>query len=180
VDNDLLPEHEQVVREELAADNMDVGYLEEGFDKVVDMLNIFCNRWREAWQPGPSLVIDETMISWQGASSGRLMYVQRKPSPFGIMCDTMVCGTTGILLNANIAEGKYIEPLKEFYAEYGAHTALCMRLVRPYAMSGRYVIGDARFGSYTCAYNLKQCMGIYSILNVKGNTKYSCKDKIKS
>jgi hypothetical protein len=120
------------------------------------------------------------MISWQGASSGRLMFVVRKPSPLGIMCDTLVCGTTGILLNANLAEGKFIEPLKEYYQDYGAHTALCMRLVKPYVNSGRYLVGDARFGSYTCAYNLLNKMGIYSILNVKGNTKYSCKPLIKS
>lgn len=91
----------------------------------------------------------------------------------------MVCGTTGILLNANIAEGRFIEPLKEYYAEVGAHTALCLRMVKPYAMSGRYLVGDARFGSYTCAYNLKERMGIYAILNCKGNTKYSCKKLIK-
>lgn len=55
-----------------------------------------------------------------------------------------------------------------------------MRLVKPYARSGRYIVGDARFGSYTCAYNLKAKMGIYSILNCKGNTKYSCKAQVKS
>jgi hypothetical protein len=41
--------------------------------------------------------------------SGRLQFIIRKPTPLGILLKTLSCGITGILLNAEIVEGKEID-----------------------------------------------------------------------
>ena len=43
---------EQLVAEQMQANNMSVDYLEQGFDAVVDMLDIFTAQWRKAWWAG--------------------------------------------------------------------------------------------------------------------------------
>ena len=44
--------------------------------------------------------------------------------------------------------------------------------------SGRYIVGDWRFGSVKCAYSLRKDMGLFSIMNVKRNTKRFIKNEI--
>jgi aspartyl/asparaginyl beta-hydroxylase (cupin superfamily) len=46
--------------------------LDDGYDDVVDMTTIFGEHWREAWNAGDCIVIDETMVGWVGVTSGRL------------------------------------------------------------------------------------------------------------
>lgn len=60
------------VSEVLEGEGFDMSYLEQGYDPVIDMLEIFCQAWRDAWLPGEALTIDETMITWTGVAAGKL------------------------------------------------------------------------------------------------------------
>ena len=115
----------------LEEEGMDCGYMEQGYDAVRGMMDVFSACWRVAWSPGPSLVIDESMIPWTGATTGRLMVILRKPSPVGMLLNTMVDGHTGILLHAEINEGADEDSKKKYYASHGAHTSICLRLTEP-------------------------------------------------
>lgn len=76
------------------------------------MTEIFGDRWRKAWNPGPGLCIDETMLSWVGAISGKLQFIIRKPSPLGILLKTLADIAAGIMLHAEIVEGVPTDQLK--------------------------------------------------------------------
>lgn len=41
------------------------------------------NKWQQTWGPGEFLTIDETMVSWEGASAAHISYIARKPHPLG-------------------------------------------------------------------------------------------------
>ena len=129
------------VNEEFVCD-----YLTEGYDEVIDLTEIFCMKWREAFKAGSCIVIDETMIGWSGVHSGRLMFIIRKPTPLGILLRTLCCGITGIILAAEVVEGKEMDQLKSWFEEYGHTTATTLRVTQPYHGTGRYVVADAWFG----------------------------------
>jgi hypothetical protein len=88
------------------------------------------------------------MIGWTGATSGKLMFVIRKPTPLGILLNTMCDAASGVMLNAEFNEGAELDKLKEYHEKYGSHTSIVLRLAKPYHRTGRYIVGDARFGSY--------------------------------
>jgi hypothetical protein len=52
------------------------------------------------------------MIGWTGATEGKLMVVIRKPTPVGILLNTGCCAESGVLLVAEINEGKELDKLK--------------------------------------------------------------------
>ena len=124
------------------------------------------------------LVVDESMIQWAAECGAHLTYLPRKPTPLGIGIKCMVDHTSGIMLCADLLEGKGIDNKKEFVAEYGVATATTLRLVAPYFGSARVVIADSWFGSYKCAVALRQ-RGLFSTLNVKTGHKKFPRDKIK-
>ena len=122
------------------------------------------------------LVVDESMIQWAAERGAHLTYLPRKPTLFGIGIKCMVDHTSGIMLCADLLEGKGIDNKKEFVAEYGVATATTLRLVAPYFGSARVVIADNWFGSYKCAVALRQ-KGLFSIMKT-GHKKFP-RDKIK-
>ena len=124
------------------------------------------------------LVVDESMIQWAAECGAHLTYLPRKPTPLGIGIKCMVDHTSGIMLCADLLEGKGIDNKKEFVAEYGVATATTLRLVAPYFGSARVVIADSWFGSYKGAVALRQ-KGLFSIMNVKTGHKKFPRDKIK-
>lgn len=145
-------------------------YLSEGYDAVIDLTEIFCQKWRAAFKPGSVIVIDETMIGWSGVHSGRLQYIIRKPTPLGILLKTLSCGYTGIILAAEVVEGKEVDKLKAWFEEFGHTTSTTLRVTQPYHGTGRYLVADAWFGQLKCAYALRK-LGLFSIMNVKNNHK---------
>ena len=88
------------------------------------------------------------MIGWTAAIEGKLMSIIRKPTPVGILLNTMCDASSGVLLYAELNEGAELDKLKPYHEKYGSHTAINIRLTQPYHMSGRYVVAEARFGSY--------------------------------
>lgn len=93
------------------------------------------------------------------------------------MLKTLVDNETGIMLAADIVEGKAIDDQKEFVQEMGATAAVTLRITRPYWGQGRILVADAWFGSYKLAYALLE-KGWYSVMNVKNNTKHFPKKKL--
>lgn len=57
------------------------------------------------WSPGEILVVDETVLSWEGVGEGHLTFCGRKPHPWGYMIKTIVDWATKILLGFDIVEG---------------------------------------------------------------------------
>lgn len=153
-----------------SASRPDTAYLATGFDSVRGLLNLFNTTWQAAWAAGPELVIDESMMLWTGEGSAWLIYLPRKPTPLGIMLKTVVDARAGILLNAEICEGKAVDATKKWQEELGAACAYTLRLSEPWHGSGRILIGDAWFGSYKTCYELLD-HGLFSVLNVKVGTK---------
>ena len=80
-----------------------------------------------------------------------------------------MCGDSGVLLNAELCEGKDVEDTKVYVGEWGKHTAATLRLTEPYWHKGKVVVADSWFGSYrnACAHLTK---GTYVVMNVKRNT----------
>ena len=124
------------------------------------------------------LVVDESMIQWAAECGAHLTYLPRKPTPLGIGIKCMVDHTSGIMLCADLLEGKGIDNKKEFVTEYGVATATTLRLVAPYFGSAGVVIADSWFGSYKCVVALRQ-RGLFSIMNEKTGYKKFPRDKIK-
>ena len=124
------------------------------------------------------LFVDESMIHWAAECGAHFTYLPRKPTPLGIGIKCMVDHTSGIMLCADLLEGKGIDNKKEFVAEYGVATATTLRLVAPYFGSARVVIADSWFGSYKFAVAMRQ-KGLFSIMNVKTGHKKFPRDKIK-
>lgn len=79
-------------------------YLEAGFGAVAEWLSACTAAWRKAYRAGHQLVIDETMVYWQGASSAHITYLPRKPTPLGFCMRTLADCQTGILLNAELCD----------------------------------------------------------------------------
>ena len=106
------------------------------------------------------------------------MCVPRKPHPFGQEAKNGCCGETGIMICFEIYEGKDRMKLKKFVAEYGATCAQTLRLVEPWAATGRCVVADSWFGSVNSAIALLTMFCLFSILCVKTAHKYFPKDKL--
>ena len=134
----------------------DVAELPPSFEDVVPFLELCTAKWRGAWSPGTYLVPDESMVFWVGGGAPHLTLIPRKPTPLGIMMKTLVCGQTGIMLNAEISEAKEVMEKKEYYSEWGATTATTLRLAKPYFGRKKVVIADSWFGSVRTAFALRK------------------------
>lgn len=108
------------------------------------------------------------MVQWEGVSSGHITYIARKPTPLGFELRTLVCGDSGVLLNAELCEGAEAEGKKAWVDDWVKHTAATLRLTEPYHHTGRCLVADSWFGSYrNAAAHLE--VGTFCIMNVKRN-----------
>jgi hypothetical protein len=123
------------------------------------------------------LVLDESMVRWEGLGMPGLMVVLRKPTPIGLELHTLCCAISGILVWLEPYEGK--EPMGQArYCDfYGKSIALTLRMCENYFTSGKVVIADSWFGSVACAIALRT-KGLFSVMNVKTATKNFPKDAI--
>jgi hypothetical protein len=152
-----------------ALDRVDESYLKDGYGEIYEWVATCQAKWREGMEPGVYITIDETMCFWVGLTSGRLIYLPRKPTPLGVMFKTVCDVDTGMLISMELVEGAEVDAKKEFREEWGATTACTLRLVKDWFGSGRVVIGDAWFGSYkTCVALLQR--GLYAVMNLKNNS----------
>lgn len=79
----------------------------------------------------------------------------------------MACSESGVMLNAEIAEGKVEDAKKGYRDQLGQSTAVTLRLCKPYSGSARVVIADSFFGSCNTAEWLMDELGLYCILAIK-------------
>ncbi|KAK3250861.1 hypothetical protein CYMTET_39784 [Cymbomonas tetramitiformis] len=90
---------------------------------------------------------------------------------------SMVCSDTRIMFAFEIQEGKELDNLKKYVAEYGATCAMVLRLVEPYKSSGRVLVGDSWFGSVKSSLLLSE-WDIFSVMNVKTAHKFFVKNQL--
>ena len=123
------------------------------------------------------LVLDESMVQWQGRGMPGLMVILRKPTPIGLELHTLCCALCGILVYFEVYEGKLAMEGKEFCKEYGKSIALTLRMTKNFFGTSRVLIADSWFGSVACAIAL-HTKGIFSVMNVKTATTNYPKDKL--
>ena len=97
---------------------------------------------------------------------GTLIFLPRKPTPLGIMLKVVVDTKSGVMLSAEVVEGKEKDGLKKYVGLYQKTTACTLRLTEPWQGSERVIIMDAWFGSVQTSVALAK-VGLYSIGNVK-------------
>ena len=97
--------------------------------------------------PGPGLTVDEIMSMWYGIHRDYAVNamphqtkIKRKPRGVGAEAKACADGESGVMLRLDFMEGEGRQRAKQYHAEYGEGTAVCMRLTAPWAGSGRYVI----------------------------------------
>lgn len=128
----------------------------KSFDDITPFLEMCTKKWRGAWSAGTYIVPDESMIYWVGSGAPHLTFIPRKPTPLGIMMKTACCGSSGVMLNAEITEAKEVMDNKPFAKEWGATTGTTLRLVAPYFGKKKVVIADSWFASVRTAFALKK------------------------
>jgi len=113
------------------------------------------------FHPGTKLCVDESMCSWRGRGdfAGGMPHVTkiaRKPKGVGLEIKDVCDVSTNILLRVEIVECKEAMAAKEFAAEFGAGTSVCLRLCKPWLGSNRIVCGDSAFASVKTAVELRK------------------------
>jgi len=92
--------------------------------------------------------LDESMSKWVGKySCPGFMCVPRKPWPLGNEYHTIACGTSGVLYQVELVEGKDTPrqaPPKQFH-ETGKTVGLLLRLTKPIWGSSKVVVLDSGF-----------------------------------
>lgn len=148
---------------------------EDRYRPIRRFLNAMNERKVDILVPGRTIVVDECMCSWRGYESYlehlgavHVTKIIRKPKSVGIEVKASADGETGMLLLLEIQEGKLSHQEKEFqgtepYAPF--HTAITMRLVKPWFGSGRLVIGDSAFASVqTCGHLLSKGLDFLGVV----------------
>jgi hypothetical protein len=132
----------------------------------------------EAITPGFILVIDEIMSAWKGQSSDFMAdgiphktLIVRKPEGSGAEIKALGCGETGVLLRLDLMEQKDAMRQKPHVAEWGAGTAVCLRMCAPWAGIPRVLVADSAFSSVKTLRAMWTLMGIYFLGAVKTASK---------
>lgn len=90
----------------------------------------------------------------------------RKPTPLGFCVRTLCDEPSGILLSGDLVEGTENDRAKEFSDEHKPHTAVTLRVTKPYHHRNKILVGDAYFGSLATAAALAS-KGTWCVMNVK-------------
>ena len=93
--------------------------------------------------------------------------IKRKPRGVGAEAKAAADGESGVMLRLDFMEGEQRQRAKQYHAEYGEGTAVCMRLTAPWAGSGRYVVMDSAFGSFKTIVAMLSVLGLFAIGMVK-------------
>lgn len=136
-----------VLLEEDDSDTVEPRYVLEGFSRVTGLMEAIKTSWNAAWTPGCRLVIDESMLWWTGCTPAHKTVMPRKPTPLGFQMKTLVDGSSGILLNMELCDGKEVQQKKPYVKDFGATCACTLRLTERWWGTGREIIGDSWFGS---------------------------------
>ena len=115
----------------------------------------------------------ECMSPWDGKeskwSADGMPHVTnffRKPKGIGAELKSTADGESDAILRLEVQEGKEAMQSKEYANLYTSHTAITLRLVKPWLGSKRTVIGDSAFASFSTCVSLLS-MGLFFIGIVK-------------
>ena len=118
---------------------------------VVDAFNAHrATKYTPSWR----LCVDEKTSSFRPRKGAHLddgppalAKIMRKPKPISIELKDISDGDTRVCLGLELQEGKEAMAIKEFTNQHNAGTACLLRLAKPWAHSGRLVVGDSAFAS---------------------------------
>ena len=123
------------------------------------------------------MVLDESMVRWEGRGMPGLMVLLRKPTPIGLELHTLCCALCGVLLWFEVYEGKTAMESQKWCPtstgagpKYPKSVALTLRMTEKWHGHGKVLIADSWFGSVNCALAL-WLHGVFAIMNVKTATK---------
>ena len=134
---------------------------------------------RAVFVPGPKLVVGESFCPWCGRDEKHHVkgcpHVQkekRKPMGVGMELKNVACVTVGVLLCLEIVASTDEMHHREHWKPQYASTALMLRLLAPFAGSGRVVLGGSAFASVQTATALFKLLGLFFIGIVKSCTRW--------
>lgn len=126
------------------------------------------------------------MSQWEGLESEyqlhgipHLTKIPRKPKSVGTEFKSAADVETGVIIRLEIQEGKEANNAKEFQDRFPFHTAVTLRLLKPWFNTGRICIADSAFSSFLTAITLLS-FGFYFLGAVKTATKSFPIDYFKS
>ena len=107
--------------------------------------------------------------------------IKRKPHPIGLEAKTTACAVVGVLIDFEFQEGTKPMAFFEYINRTNRSSAWLLRLTKAWHNTeARTVIADAAFAQVRVAVALKRIDGLYIIGNVKGCTKFFCKNELKA
>ena len=142
------------------------GLMSDPFNPIRLFIDKWNNNMFQAFVPGGTMTVDESMTEWLGQAMPGLMVVPRKPTDTGREGHTTACTESGILIFYEAYEGSARMESKEFVAEFGKNPAKALRCVKNWFHSGRLVLVDSGFASVELAMGLAE-HGLLHIGNVK-------------
>jgi hypothetical protein len=96
------------------ADAAEEGWENMGFDQWNSLFEELGALWRLAWNCGTIIVVDESMVAWEGATSAHLTLMPRKPTPLGFCFKTACDASSNVMVNMEAVEGAEIDRKKKY------------------------------------------------------------------
>ena len=160
-------------------------YEEKKYDKFQEtrkFTDYMRKQFRKALKLGGWFCIDESMVSWLGRALKLPGWkvIKRKPHPIGLEAKTLACAVAGVLVDFEFQEGTVPMGYFEYVDTTNRSSAWLLRLTKAWHNTEqRTVIADAAFAQVRAAVALMRTGGLYFIGNVKGCTKFFCKQELK-
>ena len=130
-------------------------------DKLFDD---FIQTRRDRFAAGCVIVEDKSMISWNPQSTAfgglpNISFIPRKPEPLGTELKTVCCGTTGVMLYAEVQKGKDAMKEAALASEFGVNAAISLRVAHGAARRTR-VEGGLAESQASLTYTSQPLMGL--------------------
>ena len=138
------------------------------FFQIRQLLTSWNQNMTSTFIPSWVSCLDESMSTWTSRyTCPGWMFVPRKPHPMGNEYHTIACGTSGILFQMEIVEGK--DKPREVPVQHDQHgktTGLLLRLTAPIWATGKVVVLDSGFCVLKAITELQK-VGVYSSALIK-------------
>jgi hypothetical protein len=131
--------------------------------KIKPVLDIVRSRMQIAWTLGQNIVIDESMILYNGRAIQWVQYMPRKPIKHGIKVFALCCATTGVLVSFLVYTGKDYVPPGESWSNINVCDILLNSAGLRSVGVGRVLYTD---NFYTSISLREHCYAVYGFLMV--------------
>ena len=128
--------------------------LQDPWHQMRSFVDNFNDCRRHIIEPGWCIVCDECMSPWEGLEQKychcgcpHITKIARKPKGVGVEFKSAADGPTGILIYLEIQEGAERMQNKTYSRQYGASTAVTLRLTSNWFETKRTIIADSWFSS---------------------------------